>query len=156
MLVTGATGLVGCWLVSDLLDAGADVVCLVRDWVPQSELVRSGDAGRVRGRPRRRSSDSATLERALGEYEIDTVFHLGAQTIVGVANRNPVSHLRERTSGAPGTCSRPAAARRPVQARRRRVVATRRTASQDELPYTEDTPLDGAPSLRRQQVVRAT
>src|SRR5216684_6532710 len=40
VFVTGATGLVGGWLVRRLLDAGADVVCLVRDWVPQSELVR--------------------------------------------------------------------------------------------------------------------
>ena len=42
MLVTGATGLVGSWLVKRLLAAGASVVCLVRDWVPQSELVQSG------------------------------------------------------------------------------------------------------------------
>ncbi len=89
-LVTGATGLVGGWLVRRLLDAGADVVCLVRDWVPQSELARSGLIERVkvvRGDVR----DQALLERALGEYEIDTVFHLAAQTIVGIANRNPVS-----------------------------------------------------------------
>jgi len=39
--VTGGTGLVGSWLVQRLVEAGADVVCLVRDWVPQSELVRS-------------------------------------------------------------------------------------------------------------------
>ncbi len=52
--VTGATGLVGGWLVNRLLDAGADVVCLVRDWVPQSELVRSRDIERVKVGPRRR------------------------------------------------------------------------------------------------------
>ena len=40
--ITGGTGLVGSWLVKRLLDAGADVVCLVRDWVPQSEMVRKG------------------------------------------------------------------------------------------------------------------
>ena len=87
--VTGASGLVGGWLVKRLQDAGADVVCLVRDWVPQSELVRSGVLDRarvVRGDVR----DQALLERCLGEYEIDTVFHLAAQTIVGIANRNPV------------------------------------------------------------------
>ena len=77
---------------------GADVVCLVRDWVPQSELVRSGwiDAVRVvRGDVR----DQALLERALGEYEIDTVIHLAAQTIVGIANRNPVSTFETQHQG---------------------------------------------------------
>src|SRR5689334_887418 len=88
-LVTGATGLVGSWLVRRLVAAGADVVCLVRDWVPQSELVRSGQIEQVkvaRGDVR----DQATLERVLGEFEIQTVIHLAAQTIVTIANRNPV------------------------------------------------------------------
>src|SRR5258708_30082767 len=90
VLVTGASGLVGSWLAARLLGAGADVVCLVRDWGPQSELVRSGTLDRVkvvRGDIR----DRDTLERTIGENEIDTVFHLAAQTIVGIANRNPVS-----------------------------------------------------------------
>ena len=89
-MVTGGTGLVGGWLVRRLLEAGADVVCLVRDWVPQSELVRGHlleQVKVVRGDVR----DQALLERMLGEYEIDTVIHLAAQTIVGIANRNPVS-----------------------------------------------------------------
>ncbi len=47
-LVTGATGLVGGWLVRRLIDLGADVVCLVRDWIPQSELVRSKLIERVK------------------------------------------------------------------------------------------------------------
>src|ERR687884_1013651 len=70
--VTGATGLVGGWLVRRLLSLGAQVVCLVRDWVPQSELVRSHLLDRtivVRGDVR----DPELLERTLGEYEIDTV-----------------------------------------------------------------------------------
>ena len=90
VLVTGGTGLVGSWLVRRLREAGADVVCLVRDWVPQSELVRARlieGVRVVRGDVR----DQALLERALGEYEVDTVFHLAAQTIVGIANRNPIS-----------------------------------------------------------------
>src|SRR2546430_17255557 len=88
--VTGATGLVGGWLVRRLIDAGADVVCLVRDWVPQSELVRSCLVERtriVRGDVR----DQALLERALGEDEIATVIRLGAPAIVEIANRNPES-----------------------------------------------------------------
>src|SRR5512143_1214843 len=89
-LVTGATGLVGGALARRLLDQGADMVCLVRDWVPQSELVRSGLLDRVkvvRGDVR----DQGLLERTLGEYEITTVFHLAAQTTVPVANRNPIA-----------------------------------------------------------------
>ena len=110
VLVTGATGLVGSWLTRRLVEAGADVVCLVRDWVPQSELVRTGTIEQVkvvRGDVR----DRDLLERTLGEYEIDTVFHLAAQTIVGIANRNP-SPPSKAISRAPGTCSKPAAARR--------------------------------------------
>src|SRR5512142_1246831 len=70
VFVTGATGLVGSWLTRRLVEAQADVVCLVRDWVPQSELVRANLIERVkivRGDVR----DQALLERALGEYEID-------------------------------------------------------------------------------------
>ena len=97
-MVTGATGLVGSWVVKRLAQLQADVVCLVRDWVPQSELVRSGLIGRVkvvRGDIR----DQPLLERALGEHEIDTVLHLAAQTIVPIANRNPVSTLETNIAG---------------------------------------------------------
>src|SRR5947199_5348678 len=93
VLVTGATGLVGSWLVRRLADAGADVVCLVRDWVPQSELVRSRALDRVkvvRGDVR----DREVLERTIGEYETGTVIHRAAQTIVGNANRNPESTVK--------------------------------------------------------------
>src|SRR2546430_4815059 len=79
--VTGATGLVGGWLVRRLLSAGADVVCLVRDWVPQSELVRGRLIEQVKV-VRGDVTDQTTVERILGEYEIDTVIHLAAQTIV--------------------------------------------------------------------------
>jgi CDP-glucose 4,6-dehydratase len=98
VLVTGATGLLGAWLVRRLVESGADVVCLVRDWVPQSEVVRSGVLERVkvvRGDLR----DQACMERALGEYEIDTVFHLGAQAIVSIANRNPISTFESNIQG---------------------------------------------------------
>ena len=89
-LVTGATGLLGGWLTRDLVAAGADVVCVVRDWVPRSELLSTSLMQRVR-LVRGDVRDQALIERVLGEYEVDAVFHLAAQTIVGVANRNPVS-----------------------------------------------------------------
>jgi CDP-glucose 4,6-dehydratase len=98
VFVTGGSGLVGAWLVRRLLNAGAEVVCLLRDWVPQSELVRSGDLEKVkvvRGDIRH----IEVLERALGEYEIETVIHLAAQTIVTIANRNPLSTFESNIQG---------------------------------------------------------
>ena len=139
-LVTGATGLVGSWLVARLVAQGADVVCLVRDAVPQSELVRSGLIERVKV-VTGDVTDQALRERALGEYEIDTVVHLAAQTIVGIANRNPVSTF---DSNIRGTWALLEAARRsPVV--RQIVLASSDKAygDQDQLPYEEDTPLQG-------------
>jgi len=97
-LVTGATGLLGGWLVRHLLSLGADIVCLVRDWVPKSELTRADLIERVKV-VRGDICDTPLLERILGEYEIDTVFHLAAQTIVGIANRNPVSTFNTNIGG---------------------------------------------------------
>jgi CDP-glucose 4,6-dehydratase len=96
--VTGATGLVGGWLVKRLLEAGAEVVCLVRDWVPQSELVRAHLLERVKV-VRGEVQDQTLMERVLGEYETVTVIHLAAQTIVGIANRNPVSTFSSNIGG---------------------------------------------------------
>lgn len=139
-LVTGATGLVGTWLVARLAEAGADVTCLVRDWVPQSELVRSGQiAGLkvVRGDVR----DQAVLERALGEYEIETVIHLAAQTIVTIANRNPVSTFETNIAG---TWSLLEACRRsPRVAQIVLASSDKAYGDQEELPYTEETSLSG-------------
>ncbi|GIV69765.1 MAG: CDP-glucose 4,6-dehydratase [Caldilinea sp.] len=140
VFVTGATGLLGGWLVKRLLEAGADVVCLVRDWVPQSELVQARLMERVkvvRGDVR----EQALLERALGEYEIDTVFHLAAQTIVGVANRNPVATFETNIQG---TWSLLEACRRSPQVRQ--IVAAssdKAYGDQEVLPYTEEAPLQG-------------
>lgn len=138
--VTGATGLVGGWLVRRLLEGGADVVCLVRDWVPQSELVRDGLLGRVkvvRGDVR----DQSLLERCLGEYEIDTVLHLAAQTIVSIANRNPVSTLETNIAG---TWSLLEACRRSPAVKQIVVASSDKAYGEhEELPYNEASPLQG-------------
>ena len=140
VFVTGATGLVGDWLVKRLLAVGADVVCLVRDWVPQSEMVRSRDIERVkvvRGDVR----DRDCLERSLGEYEIDTVFHLAAQTIVGIANRNAVSTFE---SNIQGTWNLLEACRRSPAVKSIVVASSDKAyGDQEVLPYSEDTPLQG-------------
>ena len=140
VLVTGASGLVGAWLVRRLLDGGADVVCVVRDWVPQSELARAGLLERVRV-VRGDVRDQMLMERALGEYEVATVFHLAAQTIVGIANRNPVSTLE---SNIQGTWSVLEAARRSPAVKQIVVASSDKAyGDQEILPYDERTPLEG-------------
>ncbi len=138
--ITGATGLVGSWLVKRLLRAKADVVCLVRDWVPQSMLTRTSDIERVKvvcGDVR----DMALLERVLGEYEIDTVMHLAAQTIVGIANRNPVSTFEANIQG---TWSLLEACRRSPKVRQIVTASSDKAyGDQENLPYDETTPLQG-------------
>ena len=98
VFVTGGTGLLGSWLVAQLMDHGANVVCLVRDWVPQSELVRSRRIENVKT-VRGDVCDRELIERTLGEYEIEVVFHIAAQAIVGIANRNPVSTFSTNIGG---------------------------------------------------------
>lgn len=138
--VTGGTGLVGGWLVRRLVEAGAEVVCLVRDWVPQSELVRSGLLESVRV-ARGDVRDQAVLERILGEYEIDTVIHLAAQTIVGIANRNPVSTFETNVGG---TWALLEAARRSPPVRQIVLASSDKAyGDQERLPYDETTPLNG-------------
>jgi len=140
VLVTGATGLVGGWLVRRLVEARADVVCLVRDQVPTSELYRSRLVDRVRV-VAGDLCDQALLERALGEYEIDTVFHLAAQTIVTIANRNPVSTFE---SNIRGTWNLLEAARRSPRVRQIVVASSDKAyGDQEILPYDENTPLQG-------------
>jgi len=139
-LVTGATGLVGAWLVKRLVQAKADVVCLVRDWVPQSELVRSNTLESVevvRGDVR----DQALLERALVENEIDTVIHLAAQTIVPVAGRNPISTFETNVAG---TWTLLEACRRNPSVKQIVLASSDKAyGEQANLPYDETTPLQG-------------
>ncbi len=139
-LVTGATGLVGSWLVRRLVEAGADVVCLVRDWVPRSDLVRSGLAERVT-LVRGDVCDQALLERALGEHEVATVFHLAAQTIVGIANRNPVSTFEANIRGTWALLE--ACRRSPLVKQVVLASSDKAYGDQETLPYDEETPLQG-------------
>jgi len=140
VFVTGATGLVGGWLVKRLLEQGADVVCLVRDWVPQSELTRTGIINKVKS-VRGDVRDQKLLERVLGEFEIDTVIHLAAQTIVTIANRNPVSTFE---SNIAGTWSLLEACRRSPKVKQIVVASSDKAyGDQEILPYDEGMPLQG-------------
>jgi CDP-glucose 4,6-dehydratase len=141
VFVTGATGLVGSWLTRRLVEEGAYVAALVRDWDPQSELVRSGTLQRctvVQGA----LEDYATLERAITEHEVDTVFHLGAQTIVGTALRSPLATFEANIRGSYQLLE---ACRRQRELVQRIVVASSDKAYGDSkvLPYLEDMPLNG-------------
>ena len=98
VFVTGATGLLGSWLTQELVEKGADVVCLTRDHVPSSKLHGDGSFQKVTC-VHGCLEDYFTLERTINEYEVESVFHLGAQTIVGVANRNPLSTFEANIRG---------------------------------------------------------
>lgn len=138
--VTGGTGLVGSWLVRRLVGAGADVVCLVRDWIPQSELVRSGYLEKIKI-VRGDIQDRGMLERVLGEFEIDTVIHLAAQTIVTIANRNPISTFETNIAG---TWNLLEASRRSPRVKQIVMASSDKAyGDQEILPYSEDTPLQG-------------
>jgi CDP-glucose 4,6-dehydratase len=139
-LVTGATGLLGGWLVKRLLSLGADVVCAIRDSVPQSELIRSRSIDRVKV-VRGDVGDRVFLERVLGEYEIDTVMHLAAQTIVGIANRNPISTFETNIAGTwqmLEACRHSPSVKQIVMA-----SSDKAYGDCDTLPYLETTPLQG-------------
>lgn len=140
VLVTGATGMVGSWLVKELLERGARVVGLVRDADPRSELYRSGDVDRI-SVVNGRLEDLRTVERAVNEHAVDTVFHLGAQTIVGAAQRAPLATFE---SNVRGTWNLLEACRRHDGLVDRVVVASSDKAygAQADLPYTEDSPLE--------------
>jgi CDP-glucose 4,6-dehydratase len=139
-LVTGGSGLLGGWLIKHLQKQGADIVCLVRDWIPESELVRSNLIEQVKI-VRGDICDQSLLERVLGEYEVETVFHLAAQTIVGIANRNPVSTF---STNIGGTWSLLEACRRSPKVNSIIIASSDKAyGDQEILPYDENTPLQG-------------
>lgn len=141
VLVTGATGLVGSWLCKHLVDEGASVVALVADLDPRSELVRSGAIKQVRVVPGVLQDPDAVARVVIGQ-DVDTVFHLGAQTIVGTAHRDPVATFEANIRG---TYLLLDACRRSGGRVGRVVVASSDKAygTSDVLPYQESTPLHG-------------
>ena len=140
VFVTGGTGLVGGWLLQRLVELKADAVALVRDWVPGARFVELGlenSVNVVRGDVR----DRTLLERVLGEYEVDIVIHLAAQTIVGIANRNPVSTFETNIGGTWALLE--AVRRSPTVLATVIASSDKAYGSATTLPYTETTPLAG-------------
>lgn len=140
VLVTGCTGLLGSWLTKSLSEKGANTIGLIRDSVPKSNLNRSGISNEITT-IRGEIEDYFLLERIINEYEIDAVFHLAAQTIVTIANRNPISTFKANIEGTWNVLE--ACRRAPLI--RRVIVASSDKAygDQQKLPYDEGTPLEG-------------
>lgn len=140
VFITGCTGFLGSYLAKELVNSGANVTGLVRDRIPRSNLYFGEEYKKINfvyGE----LEDEALLERAFGEYEIDTVFHVGAQAIVGVANRNPLATFETNVRGTWNVLE--AARRSPLI--KRVIVASSDKAygDQEVLPYHEDMPLKG-------------
>jgi CDP-glucose 4,6-dehydratase len=140
VFVTGGTGLLGTWLVKRLLAENADVICLIRDWIPHSELFHPEIFKKIKvvwGDVR----NQKMLERAISEYEINSIMHLAAQTIVGIANRNPMSTFETNIQG---TWNILEAARRNSTVEQIIVASSDKAyGSHDQLPYEETAPLQG-------------
>jgi CDP-glucose 4,6-dehydratase len=140
VFVTGCTGILGSWLTLALLDAGAEVVGLIRDRVPLSNLTLSGADQRIIGVDGD-IADGALLERVLNEYEIEVVFHLAAQPLVRLANRAPLGTF---DTNIRGTWLLLEACRRAHTVKRIVVASSDKAyGDQDVLPYTETAPLQG-------------
>ncbi|MDH3536605.1 MAG: GDP-mannose 4,6-dehydratase [Gammaproteobacteria bacterium] len=140
VLITGCSGLLGSSLTAALLDLKAEVTGLMRDWVPGSRLVSEGLSEKI-NIVRGDIEDIEVLERTLDEYEIDTVFHLAAQAIVGTANRNPLPTFKTNIAGSWNlfeACRRVASVKSVVVASSDKAYGT-----PDSLPYSESMPLNG-------------
>ncbi len=140
VLITGCTGILGSRLVQDLYERGADVIGIIRDDVPRSNLVLSCYDKKITG-VRGSITDYALVERTITEYEIEVIFHLAAQTIVGTANASPLSTF---DSNIRGTYTVLEAARNSRFVRKIIVASSDKAyGEKEDLPYREDDPLHG-------------
>ena len=141
VLVTGASGMVGSWLTRWLSESGAYTVAFIADTDPQSELIRSGTINKINV-INGRLENYDDIERAINNHEVDSIFHLGAQPIVGAAGRAP-RHTFE--SNIQGTWNLLDACRTLTPLVKRIVVASSDKAygTQSVLPYTEDMSMNG-------------
>lgn len=140
VLITGCTGLLGAWLTDWLVRQQADVVGLVRDGVPKSNFYFMELERRVVS-VRGAIEDYDLVERILNEYEIEVVFHLAAQTLVGIANDNPRSTF---SANVQGTWNVLEACRRTPRVKAIVLASSDKAyGTQEDLPYRETAPLVG-------------
>jgi len=141
VFVTGCTGFLGSWLTKALTDREANVVGLVRDTVPRANFIRLG-LDRCISTVRGEIENYFLLERIINEYEIDTVFHLAAQTIVTIANRNPIANFEANIKG---TWNILEACHRNPTVKKIIVASSDKAYGEHEvLPYKEEAPLKGS------------
>ena len=100
VLITGATGFLGTWLSKDLIEKGANVIALVRDEIPNMPLRTMGIFEKLHAAPIGNITNYNSVMRIINEYEVETCFHLAAQTIVGTAKRNPTNTFRVNIEGS--------------------------------------------------------
>jgi len=140
VFVTGCTGLLGSWLAEELISLGVNVIGLERDHVPQSRLYREALTDKITvvyGN----LEDYHIVERTLNEYEVEIVFHIAAQTIVPIANKNPLSTFE---SNIKGTWILLEACRRNERVKKIIVASSDKAYGEQKiLPYTEEMPLMG-------------
>ncbi|MGC4375430.1 GDP-mannose 4,6-dehydratase [Fictibacillus sp. Mic-4] len=140
VFVTGCTGFLGSYLVKKLVDLGANVTGLIRDTVFNSNLYKHDHYKKI-NIVHGSLEDYAAIQRALGEYEIDTVFHIAAQAIVGVANRNPISTFEANIRGTWNILE--ACRNHPLIKRVIIASSDKAYGDQEKLPYDETMPLQG-------------
>ena len=140
VFITGCTGFLGAWLTEALVDRGANVVGLIRDNVHRANFLKLGldkQITSVRGEV----EDYFLIERTINEYEIDFVFHLAAQTIVTIANRNPLATFETNIKGTWNVLE---ACRRSPTIQRIIVASSDKAYGEHkELPYKEEAALKG-------------
>jgi len=140
VLITGCSGLLGSWMTKYLIDAGANVTGLIRDWVPKSKLNSDGNFNKINA-VWGELQDFDLINRTLTEYEIDTVFHLAALTIVGVANKNPLITFESNIKGTWNVLE--ACRMNPLVKRILVASSDKAYGEQSKLPYDESAPLEG-------------
>jgi CDP-glucose 4,6-dehydratase len=140
VFVTGCTGFLGLWMTDELVRRGANVVGLIRDLVPTAPFYLDGLDRRI-STVRGGVEEYDVLERAINEYEVDTVIHLAAQAIVGVANRNPMGTFEANIKGT--WCLLEACRRNPKVTRVVIASSDKAYGDHEKLPYNEDAALQG-------------
>jgi CDP-glucose 4,6-dehydratase len=111
-----------------------EVTVLRRDAAPRSAVVLEGLERRVNV-VSGDVTDGTAVERALAEYAPDTVFHLAAQSILGIAQRSPLTTWE---SNVRGTWTVVEACRDHGVARTVVAASHKAYGAHDRLPYRED------------------
>src|SRR3954449_1843280 len=135
-LVTGGRGFVGAWICSQLLERGDRVVSFDRG-AREGRRSALELLGAARGVTEVEGDllDAELLRRTLTEHEVDVVFHLAAQTLVGPAAESPASTF---DTNVRGTWIVLEACRETGVGRAVVASSDKAYGAHEELPYRED------------------